>query len=232
MTEPIPAVFRRAFESSEAWSAFAAIASDAAAVSHGTLAAALDAEFEPILATPPAELDRLAGRLAVAQGREPAEQLRLVGRVLAVEAVVIADADAGIEDLLLHRVRARGRGHELACILLAIAAGEQAGIELDLVASPDMALLAHRRLEEPLVLHPARGWKLVDARTLGEPGLAWVCPHEAAAMWLRLVSERALVLGARDLALRALDLELELPMVGHERHHLERLRAALRHGLS
>jgi hypothetical protein len=39
-------------------------------------------------------------------------------------------------------------------------------------------------------------------------------------------------MGSRDLALRALDLELELPMVGPERQRLERLRVTLRDRLS
>lgn len=230
MTEPIPAAFRRAFEASDAWTAFVTEANGDGPPCHAALAAALDAEFEPILAMSPGDGDRLAERFAVARGRPPREQLRVVGRALAAGSVVIDHADAGIEDLVLHRVRARRRGHELAWILLAVAGAEQVGIELDLVASRDMALLAHRHLDEPLVLHPARGWDLVDATTLGAPGLAWMCPHEAAAMWLRLVSERALVLGARDIALRALDRELELPMVGAERQGLERLRAAVRFG--
>jgi hypothetical protein len=230
MTEPIPAAFRRAFPRSEP-SAFARASADPE-VSHGTLAAALDAAFAPVMAGAIGRPDRLAERLVVARGRDPIDQLRHVADVLATEAVVVDDADAGIEDLLLHRVRARGRGHELACIVLAIAAAERAGLDLDLVASPDMALLAHPELDDPVVLHPGRRWTLVDARTLGEPDLAWVCPHEAAAMWLRLVSERALVAGTRDVALRALDLELELPMVGPERQRLERLRATIRHGLS
>lgn len=230
MTEPIPAAFRDAFATAEP-SPFARASADPE-VSHGTLAAALDAEFAPVAAGGAGRPDRLAERFAGARDLPPLQQLRHVGAVLAAEVLVVDDADAGIEDLLPHRVRARGRGHELACIVLAIAAAERAGLDLDLVASRDMALLAHPELEEPVVLHPARRWALVDARTLGEPELAWICPHEAAAMWLRLLAERALVAGTRDIALRALDLELELPMAGPERQQLERLRSTIRHGLS
>ncbi len=230
MAEPIPEVFLRAFPPPT----FAEVTGDDG-VSHAAVTAALEAEFAPVAEDPLAWhtrrgdlVDRLAVRFDAIEEAHPYDQLRLVGGILEHELRVTDPDGATLDDLLLDRVRARGRGHELSAILLAISAADQVGLELDLVASREMALLAHPLLEGPWLLAPSRRWELVDARTLGDPDLAWVCPHEAAAMWLHLLMELAMDQGERDTAIRALDRELELPMTGPDRTRLERLHTTLR----
>lgn len=230
MAEPIPEVFLRAFPPPT----FAEVTGDDG-VTHAAMVAALEAEFslaghDPLARRPSPNdlLERLAGRFEAIGEAHPYDQLRLVGEILERDLRVIDPDSVVLDDLLLDRVRVRGRGHELSAILLAITAADQVGLELDLVASREMALLAHPLLEGPWLLAPARRWELVDARTLGDPDLAWICPHEAAAMWLHLLMEHAMEGGDRMLAIRALDRELELPMAGPERTRLERLHTTLR----
>ena len=107
--------------------------------------------------------------------------------------------------------------------------GARAGQALGVVAGSDGAFLAHRELEEPLLVDPAAG-ALRDARTLAEP-VAWKCCHQVAARILNRIGARAERVGHVGWALRAAELRLALPFDGPTRerlhHDLRRVRARL-----
>jgi hypothetical protein len=75
---------------------------------------------------------------------------------------------------------------------------------------------------------PERDWVVVDARTLRDETLAWICPHEAASMWLMALRESSLARRDVVTATMAIDLHLVLPISDRERRRLARLQADLR----
>jgi hypothetical protein len=108
-------------------------------------------------------------------------------------------------------------------------AARRAGLPLGIAAGPDGAFLAHRELEEPLLVDPAAG-ALRNARTLSEP-IGWQCCHQVAARILNRIGERAERVGHVVWALRAPELRLALPFDDTTReplgHDLRRVRARL-----
>jgi regulator of sirC expression with transglutaminase-like and TPR domain len=173
-------------------------------------------------------LEELAAGLAGARAELPERQLEAVGELAGarLEAVALTNA---IDDLLVDRVAVGGAGHPLLLAVVCAEAARRAGLALGIVAGPDGAFLAHRELEEPLLVDPAAG-ALRDARTLAEP-VAWQCCHQVAARILNRIGARAERVGHVGWALRAAELRLALPFDGPTRerlhHDLRRVRARL-----
>lgn len=199
-------------------------------VAHGELAVALGAELEPVdAASLEAALAPLVGELAPLVGEDPAAQLLAAEDVLSrhLRAEPEGYREIGLGDLLPHEVAGFGRGHELAVALVALEAARRAGLRLGLVASPEAVYLAHPELEAPVLLAPEADdrWRLVDARELDGEALVWQTAHEAAALLLDLIVERARETGLLAHELRAAELHLQLPLDDVEEE--ERLRTRL-----
>jgi Transglutaminase-like superfamily len=193
------------------------------------LALALAAEFAPVhTARAEDSLDELALWLVGVQDDEPLDQLDAVADLSRVhlEPVVLSSA---IDDLLLDRVAAGGAGHPLLLAIAGAEAARRAGLPVGIVAGADGAFLAHRALQDPVLVDPARG-TMLDARALDSP-VSWQCCHQVAARILNRIGERAERVGHVCWALRAAELRLALPFEAATRERLEadlrRVRARL-----
>lgn len=191
--------------------------------SHGAIALALAAEFDDVdVDDVEGALFSLAGRLEPIADAPYEQQLALVGDVVASELNVTARASAKLDDLMFHRVAISGRGQAMVCALVAVEAARIAGVALGIVASSKAGVyIANPRAMGPLVLAPDGGWRLVDARDLDDPNLAWQCPHESAGLVLGLMLERGRQIGLLDVQLRAAQLCMSLPVEDDERDELK-----------
>ena len=199
--------------------------------SHGVIALALAAEFDDdvdLAAVEQALLDLSSGLRGIARVRDE-NQLALVGDVLGHQLRVAGEhASTRLDDLLFHRVAVTRRGQALVCGLVAIEAARIAGIPLGIVATRTAVYLGHCRAASPVVLVPRHDWLPADVRDLGEPDLAWPCPHESAGMLLGMVLARAHRTGMLSTELRAAELCLALPVAEDERHRLHMQLARVR----
>lgn len=165
-----------------------------------------------------AELRVDAISLALADARLPGDaeaELIETGRVLDEWLEVDAPSSelrADFGDLLLPAVLTAGSGHEAVVAAAALAACERAGLSFGVIASRRHLYLAHTALAEPYVLAPRFGWRFVEATDLREGALTWLCPHELAARALDAMYERATICGLVDVALKAGELRVEMPM--------------------
>jgi len=190
--------------------------------SHGALALALSAEFGAVeMADVEGALTGLAERLAPAADREPTAQLACVGSLLAGHLVSThTRSSTSLDDLRFDRVAINGTGHPIVCALVAVEAARIAGIDLGLVASRAAGYVGSPAAGAPMLLAPGGGWHTVDARALGDPNLAWHCPHEAAGIVLGMLLARAKRTGLVGVQVRAAELCLELPVDEDEKHRL------------
>jgi hypothetical protein len=191
--------------------------------SHGALALALSAELGDVdLDTVDAELDRLARRVAPAARAGAARRLGAAGLGLRGAQTPAPPRRTGdLDDLRLDRVVLSGRGNLVLCALAGIEVARRAGLELGLVASKTGAFVGDPRAGAPWLLSPARDWTLVDARELGDPSLAWYCPHEGTGIVLGLLAARAERCGLVGVQLRAAELALALPVHADAQARLE-----------
>lgn len=208
--------------------------SDAPDVAHGRLAVALGAEFSPVRAASlDAALAPLVAELAPLAGAGPAEQLLAVEASLSrhLHAEPPEHRDLGIGDLLPHEVAERGRGHELAVVLVALEAARRAGLDLGLVAREEQVYLAHPQLEEPVLLAvepEEEAWRLLDARELAGAELSWQSAQEAVALLLGLIVERTHETGHLTHELLAAELWLALPLDDAEQERAQTRLASVR----
>jgi hypothetical protein len=198
---------------------------------HGELAIALGAEFEDVDEVAlDAALAPIVADLVVLADADPAEQLlgaeAIFGRHLRAESG--PERELGIGDLLPHEVARRRRGDELPVALVALEAARRAGLELGLVACPDAVFLAHAELDVPVLLALTPEWRLVDARELEDPELAWQCAHEAVSLLLELLLDRTRETGNIGAELLAAELCLALPVEDDEQERLQTQLASVR----
>lgn len=196
--------------------------------SHGALGLALAGEFGEVdLVAAEQGIARRSAALAHAAHLEPEAQLQAAGHAFRGTLVArFVREDGRFGDLHLDRVLEHGRGHPLVCAIAGIECARWAGVPLGLVASAKGIYVGRPRAESTLLLDPAGGWRLVDARTLNDPDLAWHCPHEAAGRVLALIGARAERTGLLPVRLRAAELALSLPLCDEP---LDALRTDLAH---
>ncbi|MDO8189189.1 hypothetical protein Q5424_22810 [Conexibacter sp. JD483] len=209
------------------------VLSDDAEVAHGPLAVALGAEFESLRAASlDAALAPLVAELAPHAAADPAAQLLAAETAFSQHLRTEAreHRDLGVGDLLPHQVAERGRGHELAVMLVALEAARRAGIELGIVACEEAIYIAHPQLDAPVLLaaEPEQPWALVDARELAEQELEWQCAHEAVALLLGLILERTHETGHLAHELLAAELWLALPLDDDEQERAQTRLASVR----
>lgn len=155
-----------------------------------------------------ARLTALARDLPVPGASEPRVELQ------GLRKVVNALAPCRRGSLLLPEALAGG-GHPAAVAVAAAAVATRAGIAIEPIGDARGRLyLAHRALDEPLVIDPRAPGALLDARTL-QTDLHWRCAHETALCLLDRVRERAADSGDLSTALAASALRLALPLEDH-----------------
>ena len=118
-------------------------------------------------------------------------------------------ADGGVEDLLIHRVVARGRGHAATVAVVVCEIGRRAGMPVGVVGAGARHFVAHEEVT-PWLLDVADG-ELVDARTV-RPGPEWRCAHEICDALLTEAERRCERDGDLTRALRAATLRCAAPV--------------------
>jgi hypothetical protein len=118
-----------------------------------------------------------------------------------------------IDHLMLDRVLQTGTGDALCCAIACVEAARRVGLPLGIVADEhDRPFIAHRGLDQPLLLAPAAPDRLIDANLLTADALTWRCSHQLALMLLDEVIARATRSGRHGTALCAGRLRLALPV--------------------
>ena len=137
-------------------------------------------------------------------------------------------ADGDIEDLLVDRVVARGRGHAAAVAVVLCELGRRAGMPVGVVGAGEHHFVAHEEVS-PWLLDVTSG-ELVDARTV-TPAPEWRCAHEISDVLLTEAERRCERDGDLTRALRAATLRCALPFDEPSQERavtaLQRLRARL-----
>jgi hypothetical protein len=116
--------------------------------------------------------------------------------------------DGGLEDLLIDRVVARGRGHAATVAVVVCEIGRRAGMPVGVVGVGARHFVAHEEVT-PWLLDVADG-ELVDARTV-RPAPEWRCAHEICDALLTEAGRRCERDGDLTRALRAATLRCALP---------------------
>ena len=117
-------------------------------------------------------------------------------------------ADGDLDDLLIDRVVARGRGDEAVVAIVLSELGRRAGMPMGVVGAGERHYVGHEEVA-PWLLDVATG-ELVDARRLGcEP--EWRCGHQVANVLLGAAQERCERSGDLARTLRAATLRCALP---------------------
>lgn len=157
-------------------------------------------------------LDAIAAGIALPHGRGPAEELAAVAELAASDDPALPAAEDGedVGGLMLDRALERGRAHPLTLAIVLAEAARRRGIPAGVVSNGTDHCVAHTKLPEPLLLVAASG-AVVDAQTLAAP-LQWRCAHEACALLIDAIELRWLRWSRIDLALRAAELRMHLPL--------------------
>jgi hypothetical protein len=174
-------------------------------------------------------VDRLAAAWPEPARREPLDELTALGALLRRGGWPRAATAPGPTGLLLPCVLAGAPAHPLLLAVLAAEVAARCGVPVGVVSNGTEHLVAHTRLEEPLLLRPESG-VIVDARELAPP-LTWRCAHETCGLLLDELEPLWLRHGRLDLALRSAELRLCLPFhegsMDRARRRLEQVRALL-----
>lgn len=199
-------------------------------VAHAELALSLAAAFGDVdVEAVDGRLTALATRLPVTTAGDPLAQLRALALLARDPCFPAAGHGANPGELLLDRALADGVADPLVRALLAIEVARRHGLEVGLVSNGDEHCVAHRRLDQPLLVRAADA-QLVDAHLLRAP-LSWNCSHEACGLLLDGLEERWLRHGRIREAIRAAELRLHLPLAkteaGAAHMRLARIRANL-----
>ena len=105
-----------------------------------------------------------------------------------------------------------GVAHPLVWCAAGAEAARRAGIGLGIVAADGgYFALAHPQEDQAIVLDPVES-AVIDAHGLGLGDLRWRCAHQLAHLLLGLIARRAAVAGRHDVATRAMEIALGLPL--------------------
>jgi transglutaminase superfamily protein len=150
-----------------------------------------------------------------------------LGDVVRSGALAVYDGGS-LDDLLIDRVVATGRGHDASVAVVLCELGRRAGMPVGVVAADGHHFVGHEEVS-PWVLDPRSG-ELVDARRL-PPDPVWRCAHEVADVLLTETLRRCERDGDLTRALQAATLRCGLPFDEAGQEHaattLHRLRARL-----
>jgi regulator of sirC expression with transglutaminase-like and TPR domain len=158
------------------------------------------------------ELDELARPLfGVGRYRPRAAGEAIAARL--AEAVPFRPAAASVDDLFFDRVLRDRRGHPALLAAIYVELARRAGVSLCLFSSGEVWLAGIVCDDEAVLLDPARSGDALQAQLT----LRRHCAHELAHGLLCSLTTRFRALGSADLARRAAELRLELPL-GEEIH--------------